>query len=254
LQGISFSTLDVNLWHPTGSRGSDAGHGINRAFDNSRENSAAFDEAAGGTSFYFGVDSALQHGVVSAQTQADWASTMAFTVNQPGGANGTLITPNSFSLVGYDATDKPTLYFNYFLGSEDAQGDLMSGSMRDSARVYLTTDDGATWQLLATNNQTLGAPGPLPTAELPPFASPSRAIAPKNPLQRVQQLYDNTNGWKQARIDLADFVGEANIRLRFDFSTAGAALIGQQVEGVLGDTSGVGPNSTARAANNTGEG
>jgi len=200
-----------------------------------------------------------QYGVMNEQTQRDLGSNanIAGTFNMPGGANGSLITPNSFSLVGYDATDKPTLYFNYFLQSEDASSDLQSGNMRDSARVYLTTDDGATWRLLATNNQTLGDPGPMITAELPPFASASRALAQNNPLQRVQQLYDNTGGWRQARIDLADFVGSESIRLRFDFSTAGAALVGQQVEGLLGDAAGVGPTGDPgfrRAQNNLGEG
>ena len=35
--GIAFSPLDFNLWHTTDNRGADAGHGINEAFDESRD-------------------------------------------------------------------------------------------------------------------------------------------------------------------------------------------------------------------------
>ena len=34
-------------------------------------------------------------------------------------------------------------------------------------------------------------------------------------------MYDNTSGWRQARVDLRDFAGYDDIQLRFDFSTAG---------------------------------
>ncbi|MCU0982380.1 MAG: hypothetical protein MUF25_24755, partial [Pirellulaceae bacterium] len=39
--------------------------------------------------------------------------------------------------------------------------------------------------------------------------------------QQVQELFDNTDTWRQARIDLTAYAGEANLKLRFDFSTAG---------------------------------
>ena len=69
--------------------------------------------------------------------------------NLPGGAYGSLIT-NSFSLAAHESTDKPTLYFNYWLETEGAAGN--GDQMRDSARVLISVDQGLTWQLLATNN------------------------------------------------------------------------------------------------------
>ena len=39
--------------------------------------------------------------------------------------------------------------------------------------------------------------------------------------QVVQELFDNTESWRQARIDLGEYAGESNIQLRFDFATAG---------------------------------
>src|SRR5207244_619519 len=38
--------------------------------------------------------------------------------------------------------------------------------------------------------------------------------------QGVQELFD-TSSWRQARVDLNDFVGATQIKLRFDFSTSG---------------------------------
>jgi len=206
--GLTFSPLDVNLWHPTPRRGGDAGHGINPAPDGSRA------PEAGGTSMRFGFDDINDlHGVVSDTWQADLAANPEIGVNYnlPGGAYGSLTT-NPFSLEGYAYTDKPTLYFNYFLNTENARGTAGDQLMRDSARVLVSIDGGVTWGLLATNNFDVGG-------ELPGFTSVSSRMSPA-PNQRVQELFDTTN-WRQARIDLGDFAGLPDIRLRFDFSTAG---------------------------------
>ena len=72
--------------------------------------------------------------------------------------------------------------------------------------------------LLATNNSILSTADL--TAELPEFISVS-ANASGHPQQRVQELFDNTGGWRQARVDLSDFAGASDLQLRFDFSTAG---------------------------------
>ena len=85
--------------------------------------------------------------------------------------------------------------------------------MRDSARVFLLTDNDTPWQMLATNNSFLGA-------ELPQYISVS-ADASNHPNQRIQELFDNTGGWRQARIDLSEFAGQTDLQLRFDFHTAG---------------------------------
>ena len=137
--GLAFSPADVNLWHPTMQRRANAGHGINSSFDNSRPspggvertiNGRDTNEAEGGASFYFGFEPWLQdpenayftygansqYGLLSEAAHRDLASntTIADTYNVPGGALGSLAT-NAFSLGGYAAADKPTLYFNYFL-------------------------------------------------------------------------------------------------------------------------------------------
>ena len=54
--GLAFSNLDVNLWHVTSNRGSDAGHGVNSSPDDNDNRFPA--EAAGNanTSLYFGME------------------------------------------------------------------------------------------------------------------------------------------------------------------------------------------------------
>ena len=174
--------------------------------------------------------------------------------NVPGGASGSLISA-PMSLVGYTAGDKPTLYFNYYL---DTEGDDSTSDMRDSFRVYASTD-GANWTELATNNSVIPAANKPFTAELPPtpsrFGRPLRnrprrfeRVEPRPAAvggtgasnQQVQQLYDKTDPdsstptnsatytWRQARVDLGDFAGDANVQIRFDFSTAGSMNIGLQ--------------------------
>ncbi len=54
--GLAFSTLDFNLWHATGQRGGDAGHGLPNTPNDSR---AAF---SGGTSLYFGYEDPATNG------------------------------------------------------------------------------------------------------------------------------------------------------------------------------------------------
>ncbi|MBI2480478.1 MAG: hypothetical protein HYV60_18180, partial [Planctomycetia bacterium] len=275
--GLAFSTMDFNLWHPTARRGQidQPGHGVNDLFDGTREttfvrnnvglpNTGEFrpqQEGQGGASFYFGLDQLIagsqftnyrysgnqQFGAVGAFTQFDLSSNDSIrnTYNLPGGSQGSLVT-NSFSLQSYSRTDKPTLYFNYFLDTEGADS---QNAMRDSARVFASRDGGATWELLATNNsvRSNGASG---NAELPSFASTSRDAWSASPNQDVQELFE-TREWRQARVDLADFAGEDTITLRFDFSTAGS-MNDPSLPAVA--QSGVGLNSPLRAASNQNEG
>lgn len=232
LTGLAFSPLDYNLWHPTTTRGTDGGHGVNDAFDLSRSpsdfdlslNGRDSNEGEGGASFYFGLEqyndnfdqayfkyqSAGQLGVLSSYLHEDLTTnpTIGGNYNLPGGAHGSLIT-NSFSLSGYSSQDRPTLYFNYFLATEGANGD----SMRDSARVFISSNGGNSWSLLATNNSQLDN-------ELPEFLSHSGTTT-SDSRQRVQELFDNSDSWRQARVDLGDFAGASNLQLRFDFATAG---------------------------------
>ena len=250
LTGIAFSPLDFNLWHTTTARGGDAGHGVPAAADGSRGTSTVVTvtdgagndrnqtQGGGGVSMYFGIEEYAgaptpylnydatrgQFGIMSNAVHEDLTAGAAIgsssgrqgNYNLPGGAYGSLTT-NAFSLEGSAYADRATLYFNYFLDTQKASG--KSDQMRDSARVLISVDAGLTWQLMATNNSSLSSPNTI-NAELPAFASVSSKIS-TNTNQHVQQLFDGTGTWRQARIDLGQFAGSASIQLRFDFSTAG---------------------------------
>ena len=186
----------------------------------------------------YGVQSQNGNGAGTYPWQLDLAagalegSSLDANYNIAGGAHGSLIT-DSFSLAGYAGTDKPTLYFTYFLDTEgqdasDQDTNNSDNAMRDSARAFASRDGGVTWELIATNNSVRsGLLGNTPHAELAPNYTYSSQIgdsvenenSERN--QRVQELFDSSGSWRQARVDLADFAGESSIMLRFDFSTGG---------------------------------
>ncbi|MFN7841606.1 MAG: dockerin type I domain-containing protein [Pirellula sp.] len=206
LTGISFSNLDYNLWHVTSQRGNDTvtangapAHGVAPSPDGSDGGTV------GGQSWYFGFENT---GANSNQRLLPWqdplgqpralTAPLQNTYNFPGGAKGVLES-QTFSMEGLAFNDKPTLYFNYFLSTEDANGD----PMRDSFRVYGMGDDGG-WELLVTNNDSLEGGVERAVDNLPGGAAGTSAVA-----------------WRQARVDLGQFAGDRNVRLRFEFSTAG---------------------------------
>lgn len=247
VQGLAFGTNQFNLWHPSTARATDPGHGINPSFDVNmaripRENDDAFNSRLiGGASFYFGMDSAINDITRVIPGGPDYAKGDVFTrtanglqlgntqvlnsYGVPGGAYGS-ITSNTFNLQGYSAADKPVLYFNYFINTGSGSA---SRPDNEGVKVYASTD-GVTWKLLATTNTVAN-----------------------NNLSGVQQLYKNstidglpvTNEtaddlvWRQARIELNDFAGKANVQLRFDFSSSGS----------MGST----PSTTPSAAWGTGK-
>ena len=220
--GLAFATLDDNLWHVTDSRETDAGHGYTQTFDGSRSDQPQLNNpptyTGGGSSFYFGYDG------VGAQSQfrTNFAPEPTYTqdtYNFPGGAHGSLIS-NSFNLEGCSAGDRPTLYFNYFVETERIAG-------VDSFRAYISGDDGR-WKLLTTNADQTTRPTGDYNDEYDPFyaADPNTgAILASQPFQRGE-TFDSTGGWRQARIDLSPYAGQDNLRLRFDFSTAGGMSSG----------------------------
>jgi hypothetical protein len=222
--GVAFSTLDYNLWHQTTTRGMDEGHGIYTTYDYTRmavdgsdyKRANPINTANGCISYYFGLENPtlppISGPVASATDQPDaanYASNAGVygTYNLPGGASGSLVTQTPFSLKGYSATDLPRLYFNYYLSTEGS-------SSYDGARVFITTDGGATWNIIATNTDW-----------------DSNSFKKEVGDNGGVQLVGNTGGWRQAVVDLAAYAGYDNIQLRFDFSTASDMDVGENETG-----------------------
>ena len=218
VNGLTFSTLNENLWHVTGFRGSDAGHGLEVPFTDTRGGATS-----GEDSFYFGREAgpgAFNIGNFTATGDAP-------DFNMPGGAYGSLVT-NPFDLSDYTSADEPHLYFNYFLETKNDGADS-AGPHLDTFRVFvshetpnldnsgLLPDDPGEWTLLASNieddvnlileddvDPILGDDDPKPVDGL------------------VFELFDNSGEWRQARIPLGEYAGMSDIQLRFDFSSAGS--------------------------------
>ncbi|MCA9166590.1 MAG: pre-peptidase C-terminal domain-containing protein [Planctomycetales bacterium] len=206
--GFTFSTLDINLWHVTTLRRDDPGHGVELAPDGSRRAEAT----SGNTSLYFGFEE-------PGNTPGNWGGVNDPVIRNnydfPGGAQAS-ITTNTFSLKDYDISDSPALYFSYFLDTENAVGDAAPPPfMRDSFRVFISSDDGE-WQLVATNNSFRGGAVGDDEFDYGPIG--------------VQELFDGA-GWQQARIDLSNYAGYDNVRLRFDFNSAGSLDMGNPLTG-----------------------
>ncbi|MFL2870789.1 MAG: NF038122 family metalloprotease, partial [Pirellulaceae bacterium] len=151
VRGLMFSNLDRNLFHITPSdrhqisanemdvrfglaanvgdtitideRQFEVGHGITAIYDGTRGVDTDFNQ-----SFHFG-----RGNVGGTARSYDFI----------GGAHGSIVS-NEFSLRGFAAEDKPTLYFTYWSQTDGAQD-------RDTFRVW-ATDNNSDWSLLATNN------------------------------------------------------------------------------------------------------
>jgi len=221
VHGIALTPFDYNLWGATSNRDSDAGHGVDPVYHGATTRQLVSQNTDGGTSYYFGVSGTQPLGG-AVSSNPDLQGSYAV----PGGALGS-ITSDSFNLAGYSAYDKPTLYFNYFLDTPDNNSlRTQSNSATDAFRVYASTD-GVGWSLLATSNVVPGS------NENPLFNTPSggayNSSSSTAAKQKIQSLWDSTTlegsdevVWRQARVDLGDFAGQSNIRLRFQFSTAGS--------------------------------
>ena len=205
VRGMDFSTLDQNLWHVEDFRENDPGHGINEPFDNSRE-------AVTG-------DNALHFGSVLGDTNTNPDDFYDY----PGGSHGSIVS-NVFSLADYNATDLPTLYFNYFVDTEGQSTAPGSGTltdfdpMLDAFRVFIGGEDGQ-WEILATNNSF---------ATTPPDEDPTDDELLDYAPFDVQEAFD-TASWRQVRVDLSPYASRKDdLRLRFDFSTAGSMNTGDE--------------------------
>jgi parallel beta-helix repeat protein len=208
LNGVAFSNLDFNLWHESFRRGGNPGHGVNADIEGNGP-------SAGGRSWYFGFEGPGAHsnaflGGALNPLGAPRAvgSPLLNSYNFPGGAMGVLESA-PISLAGISAADLPSLYFNYFLSTD--QGSSGSAPMTDSFRVYAAGDNG-NWIQLATNNDSEAAVERLVdnvTGAIPNGTVPTEAVS--NP----------SVAWRQARVSLAGLAGNREVRFRFEFSTAG---------------------------------
>jgi hypothetical protein len=231
VSGVEFSTLDRNLWTVTTSHGGDEGHGFNgpqngppggdsyETFDQSRGGGIP-----GGSSFYFGNDRTTNEG--GNQSFSNTAVIRDF--NFAGGAHGSLLS-NPFSLKGHSPADLPVMYFNYFLETEDTDynptppaPEARPRLTRDAFRVFISDDNGE-WTLLGTNNTFQDA---VRDDEFDIGENDLLCTHPESQTEPcVQKFFDNTD-WRQARIPLDRFAGRENLRLRFDFSSAGDMNLG----------------------------
>ena len=200
--GVAFSIREENLWHQTSDRGTDDGHGLFVAHDQSRI------RTLGGSSLYFGVE---VDGNVDNNTIEGGNGTL-----NPGGAHGSVIS-RPMSLEGYGAGDKPTLYFSYFLETEanpdfNPPSNGINNQQVDAFRVFAAGDDGQ-WRLMTTND-TYRSFSNVPSSDEFDYV----ALNGGTP---IQETFENTGDWRQARVDLSPLAGNKNVQLRFDFSTAG---------------------------------
>ncbi|QEG01009.1 Matrixin [Stieleria maiorica] len=200
-RSLTFSQYDQNLWHVTTNRQNDAGH-------------------IGGGSLYFGNANGTPN---------------AGTYNTGSNAHGQLES-DAFDLSEYDQNDQPMLYFSYLLSTEDLEAlNNVNSVARDSLRVFVSSEENRQWTMVATNNTaqagTYNDPGlnPPPTQQYDEFDVAINGYRDENGKGYVaRRLYDNvdTNGdnnleWVQARIPLAPWAGQRDVRIRFDFNTAG---------------------------------
>jgi len=226
MTGIDFSPIDYNLWHWTQRRWNDQGHGIYNTFDSSRVPAEGYDTILEGqTSYYFGLDdptdgdgNQAQPGAANFTASQNSDGSRVFTYNMPGGAYGSL-TSGTFSLKGYSYADKPTLYFTYYAATQNS-ADF------DGLRVFVS-NDGANWTLMATNTDLNDGSLIGPRIDDPGVGS-----------TYIREIHDGGGVWRQARIDLSQFAGQDNLRVRFDFSTASDMDIGANPVTGLPDTGG----------------
>jgi hypothetical protein len=228
--GLDFSNLDFNLWHETDTRAADTGHGINET--------PTRDAEEGGTSIYFGMENLEVNGVLDLEDPADrFANNEGFyslnyrdeaargpgngNYNFPIDAHGSVQT-HPFSLRNYSAADEVKLFFAYFADTADISAELkeemLDGLMKDSFRVYANANNGD-WTLLTTNN---GERGPLPD---PPSSTDIDDEFDLDRRGEIRETFDVAD-WRQAVVDLSEFAGKDNVRLRFDFTTKGASETG----------------------------
>ncbi len=223
--GLTMPSLDFNLWHVSGNRNADIGHGLPATPNNSRV------DITGGQSLYYGFQTPATSGTSVTGGLQDLTNLNTTGLNDsynfPGGAAGA-IESAPIDLSSVTAGSLPTLYFNYRFDTEAARADLPLGNntddyMRDSLRVYGAGEDGQ-WILLATNNDALPeTAGNISNRGR--FDDEFDFLLTGN--SETQALFDNTGQFRQARVPLDVLAGKSNVRIRVEFSTYGGFGFGR---------------------------
>ncbi len=216
-EGLFFSSLDQNLWHLSNTLAGNAGHGM-PALDND-----ARPAVGGGASLRFGFDplnAGLNHlSNAAVDTTPDASDLQNFSgYNFLGGAHG-VVQSNPLDLKGMTSEDLPTLYFTYLLDTQGESGQFL--------RVFVASEDND-WSLVATNNMP-DPGGSIDWESGEQSADISNYGDGDQDRRFVQPLFDsNTTArpgsetqFRQARIDLGPWAGQENVKIRFEFSTAG---------------------------------
>ncbi|QDT05605.1 Matrixin [Rubripirellula lacrimiformis] len=256
--GLFFSPLDQSLWHLSDTLRDQEGHGYGEIDDRG--------PVIGGGSLRFGFDAlnddfnhlsrqdadGVLGGIVSDNSDGnndlDASDLQGFTgYNFIGGAHGS-VQSNNIDLSGFASDDLPTLYFTYLLDSENvnadddapnfSDGDL-DDVMRDSLRVSVAGEDGV-WRLVATNNMDDSIDNRVwhdsrgNVHEYDPVGS--NGYTDIGDQRFVQELFDGGTDFRQARIDLGPWAGQENVRIRYEFSTAGEARPDQsEIQAIAGE-------------------
>ncbi len=211
VSGIAFSTLDVNLWHIGGGAPDSFGHGTPATQDGLR------DLSSGGSSLNFTGNTGVSQGSWTGQ----WIPDRSLgNYDFPGGAHGS-VQSNPIDLRGYSSEDLPYLYFNYFLETEDSNSP--GTSISDALRVYVSSERDPSWTLVSTNNEGGNRDYTDGTNDLD--ISVSKFVDEDGNYQFVQELYDTdpavADQWRQARVSLAPWAGDNDVRIRYEFATSG---------------------------------
>ncbi|TWU42048.1 beta strand repeat-containing protein [Novipirellula artificiosorum] len=235
--GLDFSTLDYSLWHTTGTRGLDLGHGLNEIHSDTRipgadritgSNSLAFnyEQFAFGGNYTSGAERpVIFDGNGNIVNPRQDGADVTNTYNFPGGAKG-VVQSNTIDLSEFSSNDLPTLYFNYFLENDGVDEDATDPGVfredRDSLRVYVVDQEGVE-HLVASNSEAREAGSFDDEFDDPaPFGIYDDDIDTD-----VQQLFDNADGtWRQARVPLGAFAGQSGLSLRIEYATAGTTQTG----------------------------
>ena len=220
---ITFSPIDYNLWHRT-SLDTDPVQTSPSLVRTGGDDSYPHNATGEIASWYFGLENPTtsniwrdtQPGAGAYENDLLTGNEESWnTYNVPGGAYGSL-TSNAFSLDGYAPEDKPALYFTYKTDS-DSTGSFQNSN--DLPAVFISVDGGA-WQAIAVGNAYSGSGNNNSYWNRTNEAQYNSNGELLRQTGHYIDVLENVDEWRQAKVDLSEFAGNKDIRLKFVFSTA----------------------------------